>query len=69
MTIRLLSGDPTPEELAAVLTVLHALAFHRAEDLPADVVRPAPWSRAGRRVRPGGRSEAGWARRAGGVSP
>ncbi|NEC08135.1 acyl-CoA carboxylase subunit epsilon, partial [Streptomyces sp. SID7909] len=46
MTIRLLSGDPTPEELAAVLTVLHALASHRAEALPADVVRPAPWARA-----------------------
>ncbi|MEU2024308.1 acyl-CoA carboxylase subunit epsilon [Streptomyces sp. NPDC016469] len=69
MTIRLLSGDPTPEELAAVLTVLHTLASHRAADLPADAVRPAPWSRAGRRVRPGGGNEAGWARRAGGVSP
>lgn len=63
MSIRLLSGDPTPEELAAVLTVLHALAFHRAEDLPADVVRPAPWSRAGRRPRPGTDRPAGWARR------
>lgn len=63
MSIRLLSGDPTPEELAAVLAVLHALAFHRADDLPADVVRPAPWSRAGHRVRPGTKHPAGWARR------
>ncbi|MFD0021850.1 acyl-CoA carboxylase subunit epsilon [Streptomyces sp. NPDC058382] len=63
MSIRLVSGDPTPEELAAVLAVLHALAFHRAEDLPADAVRPAPWSRAGRRTRPGAGPTAGWARR------
>ncbi|MFK0100948.1 acyl-CoA carboxylase subunit epsilon [Streptomyces sp. NPDC091040] len=63
MNIRLLSGDPTPEELAAVLTVLHALASHRAADLPADVVRPAPWARAGRRVRPGAGRPAGWAAR------
>lgn len=62
MSIRLLSGDPTSEELAAVLAVLHALAFHRADDLPADVVRPAPWSRAGRRTRPGPDRPAGWVR-------
>ncbi|MCM2413331.1 MULTISPECIES: acyl-CoA carboxylase subunit epsilon [unclassified Streptomyces] len=62
MSIRLLSGDPTPEELAAVLAVLHALASHPAGDLPADVVRPAPWSRAGRRTRPGTERQAGWAR-------
>ncbi|PZT72570.1 MULTISPECIES: acyl-CoA carboxylase subunit epsilon [unclassified Streptomyces] len=63
MNIRLLSGDPTPEELAAVLTVLHALARHRAADLPADVIHPAPWSRTGHRLRPGTRRPAGWATR------
>ncbi|MEU4089569.1 acyl-CoA carboxylase subunit epsilon [Streptomyces aureus] len=50
--IRVVSGEPTPEELAAVLAVLHSLAHQRVGDLPADVVRPAAWARAGRTHRP-----------------
>ncbi|WP_406838518.1 acyl-CoA carboxylase subunit epsilon [Streptomyces sp. AHU1] len=50
--IRVVSGEPTPEELAAVLVVLRSLAHQRVGDLPADVVRPAAWARAGRAHRP-----------------
>jgi hypothetical protein len=50
--IRIESGEPTPEELAAVLVVLHSLVNQRVGDLPADVVRPAAWSRQGRTHRP-----------------
>ncbi|MFF4549042.1 acyl-CoA carboxylase subunit epsilon [Streptomyces sp. NPDC001435] len=46
--IRVLSGEPTPEEIAAVLVVLHSLVNQRVGDLPADVIRPAAWARAGR---------------------
>ncbi|AKJ11330.1 hypothetical protein ABB07_15225 [Streptomyces incarnatus] len=50
--IRIESGEPTPQELAAVLVVLHSVVNHRVGDLPADVIRPASWARQGRTHRP-----------------
>ncbi|MFJ3303493.1 acyl-CoA carboxylase subunit epsilon [Streptomyces sp. NPDC086549] len=52
--IRVLSGEPTPEELAALLVVLRSLTRRRVGGLPADIVRPAAWAHAGRTHRPAG---------------
>ncbi|MEU0007096.1 acyl-CoA carboxylase subunit epsilon [Streptomyces sp. NPDC006314] len=50
--IRIESGEPTPEELAALLAVLHTLANQRVGNLPADTIRPAPWAHQGHTHRP-----------------
>lgn len=49
MDIRILKGDPTPEELAALTAVLMALAA-LPQEAPSEVPRPARWQRHERRL-------------------
>ncbi|MBI5160223.1 MAG: acyl-CoA carboxylase subunit epsilon [Micrococcales bacterium] len=50
--LRFLSGDPTPEELAAVTAVLGAAIEQLAQEDRTEPVVPSTWMRTRRAIRP-----------------
>ena len=50
-TLRVVSGQPTPEELAALVVVLSARAGAEAPATPAAATRPSGWADRGSALR------------------
>ncbi|MGB4778773.1 acyl-CoA carboxylase subunit epsilon [Microbacterium sp.] len=64
--VDVLRGDPTPEELAAVIAVVtEAYAREAADAVADDAPRPSAWQIAARGLRPPLRRDIAWGRFAG----